>query len=139
MPESSAIAGRPVAAARGAGLPERIVGEALPRLGRQLDLVRERIDLEAGKSLAQLAELVLVAGRKHQGRHREPPSGGELDPTADRCASRSRAIPPSASASSSSSEARESGVRSAVACTSTSPPSPVITTFASTSAVESSA
>jgi len=39
---------------------------------------------------------------------------------------------------SSSSEARESGVRSAVACTSTRPPSPVITTLASTSALESS-
>ena len=34
---------------------------------------------------------------------------------------------------------RESGVRSAVACTSMSPPSPVMTTFASTSARESSA
>jgi hypothetical protein len=44
----------------------------------------------------------------------------------------------SPSASSSSSEARETGVRSAVACTSTSPPSPVMTMFASTSAVESS-
>ena len=35
--------------------------------------------------------------------------------------------------------AAESGVRSAVAWTSTRPPSPVMTTFASTSAVESSA
>ena len=47
---------------------------------------------------------------------------------------RSSAIPPSARARSSSSEARESGVRSAVAWTSTSPPSPVMTTLASTSA-----
>ena len=47
-------------------------------------------------------------------------------------------MPAAASASSSSSEARESGVRSAVACTSTRPPSPVMTTLASTSAVESS-
>ena len=46
--------------------------------------------------------------------------------------------PAAASASSSSRCARESGVRSAVAWTSTSPPSPVMTTFASTSAVESS-
>ena len=47
-------------------------------------------------------------------------------------------IPTAASSSSSSRRARENGVRSAVACTSTSAPSPVITTFMSTSAVESS-
>ena len=43
-------------------------------------------------------------------------------------------MPPCASASRSSRCARESGVRSAVACTSTRPPSPVMTTLASTSA-----
>ena len=43
-------------------------------------------------------------------------------------------MPCAASASSSSRCARESGVRSAVAWTSTRPPSPVMTTFASTSA-----
>ena len=47
-------------------------------------------------------------------------------------------MPVCASASSSSRWVRESGVRSAVAWTSTSPPSPVMTTFASTSALESS-
>ena len=52
---------------------------------------------------------------------------------------RSCSMPVAASASRSSRWARESGVRSAVACTSTRPPSPVMTTFASTSAVESSA
>ncbi len=49
-----------------------------------------------------------------------------------------RLDPAAASASRSSRCARESGVRSAVAWTSIRPPSPVITTFASTSAVESS-
>ena len=43
-------------------------------------------------------------------------------------------MPGAASASSSSRWARDSGVRSAVAWTSTSPPSPVMTTLASTSA-----
>jgi hypothetical protein len=51
---------------------------------------------------------------------------------------RNCSMPCAASTSSSSRCARESGVRSAVACTSIRPPSPVITTLASTSAVESS-
>ena len=53
-------------------------------------------------------------------------------------ASRSTSIAGSASASRSSNEARETGMRSAVACTSTRPPSPLMTTLASTSARESS-
>ena len=58
--------------------------------------------------------------------------------TAAVCAARSPSMPCWASASRSSRWARLSGVRSAVAWTSTRPPSPVMTTFASTSAVESS-
>ncbi len=58
--------------------------------------------------------------------------------TVSACSARSSSMPPAARASRSSRWARDSGVRSAVAWTSTSPPSPVITTLASTSAVESS-
>ena len=69
-----------------------------------------------------------------------PPAASAASPSpiASSCTTRSCSIPAAASASSSSRCARDSGVRSAVACTSTRPPSPVITTFASTSAVESS-
>ncbi len=75
----------------------------------------------------ELAHLVRVAGRED-----------EPHTTACACTVRRCSMPPAASASRSSRCARDSGVRSAVAWTSISPPSPVITTLASTSAVESS-
>jgi hypothetical protein len=123
MPESSAMAVR-----RGAGLDQRVVGEGLARLRRQLDSLRQRLDLVRSEQGPELPDLVRVACGEYQAHQ----------PVAAACASRSCSMPAAASASISSSEARESGVRSAVACTSTSPPSPVITTFMSTSAVESS-
>ena len=99
---------------------------------------------EAGLVVAQLA---LEADRAAEQRGREqtagaPPSverSGTLD--GDRVAPGRRAIvsiPPAARSSSSSSSSRENGSCSAVACTSTRRPSPVMTTFMSVSAVESS-
>src|SRR5204862_87835 len=116
----------------GACLDERVLGERLPLLRRQLDLVRHGDQLQRAEDLAKLAELVLVAGRDHRSLAWHQAS--EKAATASSWASRRRAIAGSARASSTSRDARETGVRSAVACTSTSPPSPLITTFASTSA-----
>ena len=94
-----------------------------------------RQDLPPGEDLAHLVQLVRVPRREHQLGAR---GRAVHDPVACSCTARSSAIPASASPSSSSSEARESGICSAVACTSTRPPSPVMTTLASTSALESS-
>jgi hypothetical protein len=47
---------------RGACLPERVVGEGGAGLGRQGDPVRQRVELERAHELAELAQLVLVAG-----------------------------------------------------------------------------
>ena len=58
--------------------------------------------------------------------------------TARRCSPTSASMPRSASARSSASRSLPKGVCSAVPCTSTKAPEPVITTFMSTSAVESS-
>ena len=103
-----------------------------PVLGRQLDAVGQRLELDARAAAARTRAACGRCGWRARAARRAHADGGGL---------RSRAassIPLCASASSSSRCARESGVRSAVAWTSTSPPSPVMTTFASTSAVESS-
>ena len=92
------------------------------------------LDLDYGEdSTAEVDANVVMTG-----------DGGlvEVQATAERTplsrASLDQLLALAASASSASRFARDSGVRSAVACTSTSPPSPVMTTLASTSAVESS-
>ena len=90
---------------------------------------------QSGNS-AELLELVRVAAsRRCRARcplsrveRRLPPAGRTAAP---RC-------PAAARSSSSSSRARSNGTFSAVACTSTRSPSPVMTTFTSTSAFESS-
>src|SRR6476659_71505 len=91
----------------------------------------EPLDLPAGQRLAKLAELVLVAG----GDEDSQAAGAAA---ASACAAVSSSIPPAARSRSESRSSRENGSRSAVACTSTSRPSPVITTFMSVSALESS-
>ena len=98
---------------------------------------------EAGLVVAQLA---LEADRAAEpGGEQQPQQrlgGRELRhataATAASCAAAISSIPPAARSSSSSSRSRENGSRSAVACTSTSRPSAVMTTFMSVSAVESS-
>ena len=75
--------------------------------------------------------------RPRERRDRRRAQGSATD-TASSWTSPISAIPDSASASSSSSVSRVNGSRSAVACTSTSRPSPVMTTFMSVSAFESS-
>src|SRR4029077_8603708 len=119
------LGGRLVRCAR---LVEGDRNEALSILRRQLDPLRQRLQLHPGPQFAHLAQLVLIA------RGEDPPPV----PATRSCTWRSLEMPISARPSNSSSEARESGVRSPVACTSTRPPSPVITTLASTSALESS-
>src|SRR5581483_1536977 len=130
-------------ARRGGGprLRKRVVGERLAVLVRQHNTLRQALQAYAGRleHARHLSHLVRVSRRQDQrpALHAGPqPTAAAV--TASSCNSRRASIPPAASASSSSRCARESGVRSAVACTSTSPPSPVITTLASTSAVESS-
>src|SRR5262245_19754013 len=91
----------------------------------------EELDLPVRQRRAQLAELVLVPRGENE------PHGSGAAAAAD-CAPVRVPIPPDARSSSSSSSSREKGSRSAVACTSTRSPSPVMTTFMSVSAVESS-
>src|SRR5207244_12107387 len=75
--------------------------------------------------------------RREDGDHRVGISA-RAAPAASSCETAIRSIPTAASSSSSFRRSREKGSCSAVACTSTSLPSPVMTTFMSTSALESS-
>ena len=91
---------------------------------------RHDLDRRAGKDLAGFLRLAFV-GR------REDDEGAHAD-KALRCASTSCAIPDEATASMRSSVALSNDSPSAVPCTSTKLPAPVITTFMSTSARTSS-
>ena len=91
----------------------------------------DELDLPAGKRCAKLAELVRVARGEEQFQ-------GRGAAAASPCAAVSVSTPPAARSSSASRSSRENGSRSAVACTSTSSPAPVMTTFMSVSALESS-
>ena len=119
---------------RRARLAERVLGERRAVLGRQLD-ARRAAGRSRPRPAPRAARTRAACGRCASPAAAARASGGA---TAASWWARRRSIPSAASASSSSRCARESGVRSAVACTSTRPPSAVITTFASTSAVESS-
>ena len=134
-PESSAIDGSPVAAS-----PARALSRALPSnvgwsstgSSYAVDVV-EPEHLDVGQVLAQdplhLGELLGVAGRQEDLAHEESAS----------CWSRVRSAQPfSPRASSASSSARENAAPSAVPCTSTNEPAPVITMFMSVSARTSS-
>ncbi len=85
-------------------------------------------DVDAGEHLAELRDLVAVAGRQDD----------PHPPTAAVCSAVRSRTPPSARSSRTSSSAREKVLPSAVACTSTRRPAPVMTTFMSDSARESS-
>ena len=111
-------------------LATRVLGVGRPRLRRECPIV-DQVDLPAGQGAPQLGELVRVAGG-------EPCPHSRGASAAARCACASCSIPPAARSSSSSSSSRVNGSRSAVAWTSTSRPSAVITTFMSVSACESS-
>ena len=130
MPESSPIAASPVAACAARAFSSAISAKESPSSGGSSTPSGSGSSSSSGSSSRISRSLCLLAVAKINDRY--PP------PATRSCTCRKREIPISARPSSSSSEARESGVRSAVACTSTRPPSPVITTLASTSAVESS-
>ena len=91
----------------------------------------EQRDLPVRERPPELAELVLVP----RGEDELQAAGAAA---ASRCAAVSCSMPPPARSRSSSRSSRENGSRSAVAWTSTSSASPVMTTFMSVSALESS-
>src|SRR5262245_59366810 len=82
-------------------------------------------------------QLARIGGRDQQRSHREP-AQERISPTIDRWRETSSRMPLSASSRRSSRALRSKGGPSAVPCTSMKRPSPVLTTFMSTSARESS-
>src|SRR5690606_25100190 len=124
-------------------LDERVGGEAGAvlhgRRGAQIcgtgDIVPAQARDEGRKDGPHLPHLVGVVRREG-----EPGHGRSylLSARAAACSRASSALPAAASASRASSSARENGAPSAVPCTSTKPPSPVMTTFMSVSARTSS-
>ncbi len=131
MPESSAIDVHPVAAAATRALASAFSANVAPVSGGSSTLVGYPLEVVRHEQQRELAQLVGVA-RGDDEPHGVPAS------IAVSCATRSSLIPVRASSSRSSRWVLASGVPSAVACTSSSPPSPVMTTLASTSAEESS-
>src|SRR5699024_7017284 len=119
----------------GARLDERVALER--RLGLRWLVVRRHVDQpdnlylgdEGGEDPLQLSDLAWVARRQEDLGH---------DASALRCSSASSAHPFAARESSASSSSRPNGSASAVPCTSTKRPSPVMTTFMSVSARTSS-
>src|SRR4030095_6831587 len=109
-----------------------------PELG-----LRDHLDTERRQQPAKLAQLALVVRREHEARDAHPaarrPGAPQLAANAARCAAISSRMPRSASVTSPSLSPRVKGVPSAVPCSSTKPPAPVITTFMSVSQPESSA
>src|SRR5262249_37299356 len=128
-------------------LDERVVG----LVGvRDLELrLRDDFDVERPENAANLANLAFIAAGEdelfHSNTvHTETPKGTEearstvQTPSPDRCAATSRLIPDAARSSIVFSSVREKGFPSAVPCTSTRPPWPVMTMFMSVSQAESS-
>ena len=120
-------------------LPEAVRGDDREQRRAERD---EQVRAQPGLPVAQLA---LEADRAAEhGREREPeerrPSRERRDASREEHrslragAARAPRCPRAARSSSPSSRSRSNGTRSAVACTSTSRPSPVMTTFMSTSA-----
>ena len=121
------------------------LGEApvRPRVGGDQEEERgaERDQQVCAKPRFALAKLPLETDRTAERSRDESLTAMSIHDSsgnASSCARAISAIPPDARSSSSSSSSRVNGAPSAVACTSTSLPSPVITTFMSASAVESS-
>src|SRR5690606_41445680 len=113
-----------------AGLEQRVLLEGDAGLGHVADggELLQPHDVEPGEDAPQLSDLAGVAG-------------GEQDPHADSAScwmSVSSSHPATARSSSRSSFSRSKGAPSAVPCTSTKVPSPVMTPFMSVSAATSS-
>ena len=149
MPVSSAMAAIPVSLTRAAAFrrafPSRVASVSSTS-AHSVGPV-EQLDVEArgGQYFSYLPGLVRVGRGQHEraqlshgyGEPRGSRFGGGVAMTSA-CATRSSAMPASASASIASSSAFENGLPSAVPCTSTKPPELVMTTFMSTSAPASS-
>ncbi len=115
-----------------------VLGEhraGLVRLGQVQLAGRDRLDAEGGQQLAHLAQLAGIVGRDHD------PPGEEAAHQAIACfwSATSSATPALASRRRLRNSSSENGFTSAVPCTSTMPPLPVMTKLASVSAPESSA
>ena len=126
-----------------AGLDAGVAGVGVGILGRVVGAGDEDVERPADEDRAELLELVAVAGgdaddgREH-GQQLGRRAQARRVATATSCACSIRPMPSAARSSSPSRSARVNATCSAVACTSTSRPSPVITTLRSTSALESS-
>ena len=72
----------------GARLDQRVLRERLAGLGRQLDLVGQRLELRVGQQALELAQLVGVAGRED-----EPAMAVRLPPVAAACTARRPSMP----------------------------------------------
>ena len=73
MPESSAIATAPVAAAAVRALASAFSAKVSPTSGAELDLVGQRLELLVADQPAELAELVRIARREdHRGADAAP-------------------------------------------------------------------
>ena len=121
---------------RMARLGQRVLDEGEVRLlglGDAQLALRHQLQRQRREQRLQLGQLLGVVGRQHQ-----PQSIGSCRERQRFCAATSSRMPLSASASSASISARVNGAPSAVPCTSTKPPAPVITTFMSVSQAESS-
>jgi hypothetical protein len=139
-PESSATAGSPcgraTARALSSALPAK-VSSVSGTSGRSSNASTARRARRRGRlreDAAQLGDLVRVARREHDPRSRPVRRTTRAPPSAGGSARRSRRR----QVEQASSSARSNGSPSAVPCTSTKRPSPVMTTFMSVSAATSS-
>src|SRR5689334_5880977 len=113
---------------------ERVLDKGVVRLlglGHAERGLRDDFEAERGEQRFELAHLARVV-------RREDDALQELSARAARCAATSSPMPFAARSSMRDISSREKGVPSAVPCTSTKRPAPVITTFMSVSQPESS-
>src|SRR5262249_54315897 len=128
---------QPGAAARVARLRERVLDErrvGLLGVGDLESRLRNNLDPERAQQGLEFAQLPRIRGGEHELLH-----GAKATPSARFCRATSSAMPRCASATSDRIWASEKGSPSAVPCTSTNAPAPVMTTFMSVSQRESSA
>src|SRR6266446_5234363 len=135
------------------GLDACVLAKARARFGRLIEMKfagRDRLDSVRREQLAHLGELARIVGCDDEPARDRPPhafpcgacwilaAAAHAHITAIFCSSTSLAMPWRASASSAANCSSLKGIFSAVACTSTRRPSPVMTKLASVSASESS-
>ena len=143
------VPGLPDVAETGTTFAENALGKARaaaaatgqPAIGDDSGVAAEALDGRPGVRSARFAGEHATDAENRDKLIREAPEGSRLAYVCAIAAAwtvRRASMPCAASSRSSSSEVRWSGVRSPVAWTSTRPPSPVMTTFASTSAPLSS-